>query len=52
MARKKEATPAFPDLEATGHPYQQTGVSWLRFVTGLGLGAAWPTTWAWERRCK
>ena len=41
-----------PGLRAQLRPYQQTGVSWLRFVTGLGLGIAWPTTWAWERRCK
>ena len=28
-----------PGLRAQLRPYQQTGVSWLRFVTGLGLGA-------------
>jgi non-specific serine/threonine protein kinase len=28
-----------PGLHAQLRPYQQTGVSWLRFVTGLGLGA-------------
>ncbi|QEH35307.1 ATP-dependent helicase HepA [Aquisphaera giovannonii] len=28
-----------PGLHATLRPYQQTGVNWLRFVTGLGLGA-------------
>ncbi len=28
-----------PALRAQLRPYQQTGVNWLRFVTGLGLGA-------------
>ncbi len=28
-----------PGLRATLRPYQQAGVHWLRFVTGLGLGA-------------
>jgi non-specific serine/threonine protein kinase len=28
-----------PGLRARLRPYQQTGVSWLRLVTGLGLGA-------------
>ncbi|WP_165234003.1 DEAD/DEAH box helicase [Aquisphaera insulae] len=28
-----------PGLRATLRPYQQAGVNWLRFVTGLGLGA-------------
>ncbi len=28
-----------PGLRAQLRPYQQTGVSWLKFVTGLGLGA-------------
>ncbi|HZL38062.1 MAG TPA: DEAD/DEAH box helicase [Tepidisphaeraceae bacterium] len=27
------------DLKAVLRPYQQVGVSWLRFMTGLGLGA-------------
>jgi len=34
---RQEATP--PGLTATLRPYQQTGYSWLRFVTRLGLGA-------------
>ena len=28
-----------PDLKATLRPYQQVGVSWLHFMTQLGLGA-------------
>ena len=28
-----------PGIRAELRPYQKTGVSWLRFVTGLGLGA-------------
>ncbi len=28
-----------PGLQAQLRPYQQTGVSWLKLVTGLGLGA-------------
>ena len=34
-------TPAVLDgvLQATLRPYQRTGVSWLRFLTSLGLGA-------------
>ena len=31
--------PIPPGLRPQLRPYQQTGVSWLRFVTGLGLGA-------------
>jgi len=27
------------DLKATLRPYQETGVGWLRFLSGLGLGA-------------
>jgi non-specific serine/threonine protein kinase len=36
-AMTADATP--PDLHATLRPYQQSGVHWLRFMTGLGLGA-------------
>ena len=32
-------------------PYQQRGLSWLAFLSSLGLGAAWPTTWGWARPC-
>ncbi|MBI5367118.1 MAG: DEAD/DEAH box helicase [Planctomycetes bacterium] len=28
-----------PELQATLRPYQEVGVRWLRFLTGLGLGA-------------
>ena len=39
-----------PDgFTATLRPYQQRGLSWLAFLSSLGLGAAWPTTWAWAR---
>ncbi|MFA6433629.1 MAG: DEAD/DEAH box helicase [Elusimicrobiales bacterium] len=31
--------PAMPGLAAELRPYQKTGVAWLRFMTGLGLGA-------------
>jgi non-specific serine/threonine protein kinase len=33
------ASASLPELRAQLRPYQQTGVNWLRFVTGLGLGA-------------
>ena len=31
--------PSGGDPEATLRPYQETGVNWLRFLSGLGLGA-------------
>lgn len=43
--RELRAPPALPaaglgkDLHGTLRPYQQSGVSWLRFLTKLGLGA-------------
>ncbi len=38
-ARLEGAGEAGVGLRATLRPYQQQGVAWLRFVTGLGLGA-------------
>ena len=32
-------------LQATLRPYQETGVNWLWFLSGLASGPAWPTTW-------
>ena len=32
-------SPALSDLKAELRPYQETGVKWLSFLTGLGLGA-------------
>src|SRR5439155_14141355 len=39
--RSPEAPPDVPPpgLRTELRPYQRTGVGWLRFVTGLGLGA-------------
>ena len=41
-----------PGLATQLRPYQRTGVTWLRFLSQLGLALAWPTTWAWAKRSK
>ncbi len=36
---RPEAVPSPPGLHATLRPYQQRGLEWLAFMSGLGLGA-------------
>ena len=44
-------SPPPDDFQATLRPYQQRGLSWLAFLAGSAWAPAWPTTWAWARRC-
>ena len=46
-------TPKLPlTLQAELRDYQVKGFTWMSRLARWGRVPAWPTTWAWARRCR